>query len=47
MRYLDSILDDDSLNFRKRLRRIDLENVELEEKARLASFGVHVAYDSP
>ncbi len=47
MQYLDSILDDDSLNFRKRLRRIDLESAELEEKARLASFGVHVAYDSP
>jgi hypothetical protein len=47
MQYLDSILDDDSINFRKRLRRVDLESVELEEKARLASFGVHVAYDSP
>jgi hypothetical protein len=47
MQYLDSILDDDSQNFRKRLRRIDLESAELKEKARLASFGVHVAYDSP
>lgn len=45
MSYLDSILEDDTVNFRKRLRRMDLEEVEQEERRRLASFGVAAAYD--
>lgn len=39
MAYLDGILRDDSVNFRKRLRRIDLEKAEREEKSRLEAFG--------
>lgn len=46
MTYLNSIMEDDSVNFRQRLRRMDLERVEIEEKARLASFGVKVVIDA-
>lgn len=40
MTYLDSIMTDDSVNFRKRLRRVDLEQVERAETARLKALGV-------
>ncbi len=40
MAYLSSIMRDDSVNFRKRLRRIDLEQVERAETRRLNSLGV-------
>ena len=46
MSYLDSIMEDDSVNFRQRLRRMDLETIEIEEKARLASFGVSFVLDA-
>jgi hypothetical protein len=46
MSYLDSIMQDDSVNFRQRLRRIDLESAEIAEKARLASFGVGFVMDA-
>jgi len=42
MSYLDSILQDHSVNFRKRLRRLDLEEAESRERDRLASLGVRV-----
>ena len=40
MEYLDGIMHDSSVNFRKRLRRIDLEQVERAETSRLKSLGV-------
>jgi len=46
MSYLDSILDDDSVNFRKRLRRMDMESADLDERRRLASYGVAAAMDT-
>lgn len=46
MAYLDEIMDDDSVNFRKRLRRMDLEAVEMAERQRLASYGVAAAFDT-
>jgi len=42
MAYLDSIMADDSINFRKKLRRVDLEQVERAEALRLESLGVTV-----
>jgi len=43
MAYLEGIMADDSVNFRKRLRRIDLEQVERAEANRLRSLGVAVS----
>lgn len=43
MAYLDGIMADDTINFRKRLRRIDLEQVERAEALRLRSLGVAVS----
>jgi hypothetical protein len=40
MTYLSDIMLDDTANFRRRLRRIDLEQVERAETARLTSLGV-------
>jgi len=40
MEYLANIMKDDSVNFRKRLRRVDLEQIERAETARLRSLGV-------
>ncbi|GAB1484704.1 hypothetical protein MASR2M78_35220 [Treponema sp.] len=45
MSYLDSIMEDDSVNFRHRLRRMALEEIELAEKTRLAAFGVKAVMD--
>lgn len=47
MTYLDGIMADDSVNFRKRLRRIDLEQVERAEALRLQALGVAVNSPSP
>ncbi|MFA6505603.1 MAG: HD domain-containing protein [Treponemataceae bacterium] len=40
MSYLSAIMKDDSVNFRKRLRRVDLEQVERAESSRLKALGV-------
>lgn len=41
MAHLDAIMDDDSDNFRARLRRLDLEEAERAEARRLAAFGLN------
>ena len=42
MTYLSDMMVDNTINFRKRLRRIDLEQVERAETARLHSLGVAI-----
>lgn len=42
MAYLDQIMRDDSINYRRHLRRADIEKAERAEEARLKALGVEV-----